>query len=134
MVLRRYFDRESKTSTEIEDQNMATTTTSCIINEAITRPPATIKSNKINRQRNKNIKMKVSLNEPININEVNSLVSAELLKNIGHPLRRTPAKRQIEAACKNNNQQQKRSRKIFRELHTCDRLGRYTISPHQHYN
>ncbi len=74
-------DSESKKSTEIEDQNMEITTSS-IMNEVIVHRSVTNQNRRINRQRNKHTRMKINLNEPISINEVNSLISAELIIQI----------------------------------------------------
>ncbi|CAF1315560.1 unnamed protein product [Didymodactylos carnosus] len=71
-------DSESKNSMEIKNQNMETTT-SCIISKALVHGSTTITKNKINQQQKKNVKMKLNLNEPISIKEVNTLV--ELLKS-----------------------------------------------------
>ena len=74
-------DSESEKIVEIKNHQNTETTTLSIFNEAFAHQSTTNRNIRINRQRNKNIKKKISLNEPLNINEVNSMVSGELLKN-----------------------------------------------------
>lgn len=74
-------DSEPKKDVELNIHQDMETTTSCTINEAIDHRLPKVKNDRISRQRRKNIKKKIISNQPLDTDELNTMVLTELVKN-----------------------------------------------------